>query len=171
MSRKRGKYYISNDELLKEVILYRETGRASENLGSMLIMVAENFSTKGNFSGYTWRKDMVSEAILTCLKYLKNFDPEKSTNAFAYITQIYNNSFKLYIKEQNKHGSIKDLCYKGYNESILTNEASYVQKSFNYEDILKYIDKDEKENHIEAVQEICTQIHDSHIYDEDDYKK
>ena len=41
----------------------------------------------------------------------------------------------------------------------------------NLSNIWEYIDKDEKENHIETVQEICTQIHDSHIYDEDDYKK
>lgn len=141
MSRKRGKHYINNDDLLKEVIIYRETGRASEVLGKMLLTIAENFSSKGNFSGYTWKKDMESEAVLTCLKYLKNFNPELSTNAFAYITQIYNNSFKLYIKDQNKHSSIKDLCYKGYNSMITTTESSFQQKSFNYEEILDNVDR------------------------------
>jgi len=107
-------YYVKNSDLLAEIVQFKIDGRASENLGRMIMMIAENLSSKGSFSGYTWKKDMVSEAVLTCLKYIKNFDETKSSNAFAYITQICKNSFLTYIKDQNKHSDIKDACYQQY---------------------------------------------------------
>jgi len=109
-----GTYYVKNSDLLAEIVQLKITGRASENFGKMLMMIAENLSSKGSFSGYTWKKDMQSEAVLTCLKYIKNFDETRSSNAFAYITQICKNAFLTYIKSQNKHGDIKNACYQQY---------------------------------------------------------
>jgi DNA-directed RNA polymerase specialized sigma24 family protein len=117
----------------------------NNKLGGMLLLVARNLSSKSNFSGYTWKQDMVSESLLTCVKYLKNFNPDKSQNAFAYVTQIIKNSFKLYITEQKKHSKIKDMCYKGYE--TYQNETRDIVKyqvnaSLNYETILPFV-KDE----------------------------
>jgi hypothetical protein len=131
------KNYISNDDLLKEIIKYKESKVISEELGRMLLAIATNYSTKGNFVGYTWRADMCGDALLTCIKYLNNFDPKKSTNAFGYITQICKNSFKLYIKEQHKHSKIKDMCY---NSKDLFKDDTYTQKSVDYEKVLEYYD-------------------------------
>ncbi len=124
--------YINNDELLAEVIIFKKNGIATEELGKMLLSIANHYSTKGNFSGYTWKKDMVSEAVLTCLKYLKSFNPDRSNNAFAYITQICKNSFKAYIKNQKKHMEIKDVCYQRYNEIIESGEYHFNQDSIDY---------------------------------------
>ncbi len=131
-----GKNYVSNSDLLSEIIKYKETKIFSERLGQMLLDIANNYSTKGNFVGYTWREDMCSDAMMTCIKYLDNFNPEKSTNAFAYVTQICCNSFKLYIKKQHEHSKIKDICYK--LNDILKNEETYIQKSLDYEKLLEY---------------------------------
>jgi DNA-directed RNA polymerase specialized sigma subunit len=131
MSKKGDNYYIKNSDLLAEIVIYKTNGRASENLGRMLLIIAENFSSKGSFAGYTWKKDMISEAVLTCLKYLRNFDEAKSQNAFAYITQICKNAFLTYIKEQNKHSDIKDICYREY--SLLANKPA--NSAINYEAI------------------------------------
>lgn len=128
--------YISNDDLLSEIIKYKESKIFSEDLGKMLLSIANNLSTKGNFVGYTWRQDMCSDALLTCIKYLNNFDPTKSTNAFAYITQICSNSFKLHIKDQNKHSKIKDICYNSMNS--FKEEITYIQKSLDYEKLLEF---------------------------------
>ena len=103
-------YYVKNKDLIVEVIKFKEDGVASEELGQMLLAIATKLSTKGNFAGYTWRQDMISEAVLTCIKYLRNFKPEKSQNPFAYVTQICKNSFKAYIKKQKTHSLIKDTC-------------------------------------------------------------
>jgi DNA-directed RNA polymerase specialized sigma24 family protein len=103
--------YVDNKELFSEIMDFKKTSEMSERLGEMLLSVADNFVTKGSFSGYTWKDDMVAEAVLTCVKYLKNFNPQKTENAFAYVTQICRNSFITFIKKQNKHYEVKDqLC-------------------------------------------------------------
>lgn len=132
---KKDKYYVKNSELLEEVVEFKESGIVSENLGKMLISIAESYASKGSYVGYTWISDMVSEAVLTCIKYLNNFDLNKSSNAFAYITQICKNSFKAFIKKQHTHSEIKDICYKSY-EKFNESQSAYSTKSINYEDIL-----------------------------------
>jgi len=104
--------YVNNKELISELIKYKETKVISERFGEMFLLIATNLSKKPNWSSYTWKDDMVQEAIYTCTKYIKNFDLEKSQNPFAYITQICSNSFKLFVKKQKKHAEIKDICYK-----------------------------------------------------------
>lgn len=93
--------------LLKDVKESYFGGRLCE----MIYMIGERYSSKSSFSGYTWREDMVSEGMVFCLKYLKNFNPEKSQNPFAYITQIFRNAFLNYIKKQKRHSLIKKTCF------------------------------------------------------------
>jgi len=124
--------YVNNSELLKEVILFKLNGVASEELGKMLLDIANHYTTKGNFSGYTWKKDMVGDAVLTCLKYLRSFNPDKSDNAFAYVTQICKNSFKAYIKVQKKHMEIRDVCHTRYTEIVESGDYHFNQNSIDY---------------------------------------
>jgi hypothetical protein len=146
--------YVKNDELLKEIIQFKIDGRASENLGGMLMKIANHYSSKGSFSGYTWVNDMRSDAVLTCLKYLKNFDPAKSTNAFAYVTQICKNAFKAFIKNQNKHGDIKDICYNSYQNFIDNQGESYMRKAIDYERIRIAFPSTEELPKLEIVEEV-----------------
>jgi len=104
--------YVTNKEILPVLSDYKESGIVSEELGQIFYLIARNLSSKGNWSGYTYKEDMVQEAVFTCTKYIKNFDPEKSKNPFAYITQICHNCFVAYVKKQKKHSNIKDICYK-----------------------------------------------------------
>lgn len=104
-------HYVKNADLYNEIVKYKESGKFSEELGKMLLLIAEHYTNKTQFIGYTWKADMVGEAVLTCIKYMKSFNPEKSTNAFGYITQIVKNSFKAYLKNQKKHAEIKSVCY------------------------------------------------------------
>lgn len=142
---KKGEHYVSNNELLEEIVKFKDNGVISEELGRMLLSIATHYSSKSNFSGYTWRTDMISESVLTCVKYLKNFKPEKSTNAFAYVTQIIKNSFKLYITSQKKHSKIKDICHRGYELYLEESRHApqYAQKSLDYENILSFVDENE----------------------------
>jgi hypothetical protein len=103
--------YLSNKEIVPELVKLRESGVVSEKLGGIFISIATNLSNKANFTGYTWKDEMIGEAIYTCIKYGKNFNPEKSNNGFAYITQICYNSFINYIKKQNRHSEVKQCLY------------------------------------------------------------
>lgn len=115
----------------------------------MIFKIAKNYASKGNFSGYTWKEDMRSEAVLTCLKYMHNFDPNKQKypNPFAYFTTIIYHSFLNYIKKQKKHSEIKDICYKKID--LLSDDRNddynnyYLIKAINYE-LLRKLDKPKK---------------------------
>lgn len=146
---KKRKHYVTNKDLVIEIMKYKETCRWDENgkyiqgsgvvhekLGLMIMTIAKNFATKPNFSGYTWKNDMVGDAILTCIKYIHNFklDGPRPPNPFAYITTICYNSFINYIKKQKNHSKIKDLCY---NNAHKLNIYELSNKGINYEDLKK----------------------------------
>lgn len=119
----KSKYYVRNEDLLPHIYKYRETGVVSEELGKMLLMIADNFANKGSFRGYTWIEDMKQEAVFTCVRYIHNFNPMKykRPNPFTYFTTIIQRSFLNYIRKQKKHSKIKDHCYNNYH---LFNETS-----------------------------------------------
>ena len=102
----------------------------SDELGKMIIQIATGLARKPNYSGYTWIDDMKSEAIFTCIKYLKNFNPEKSQNPFAYITQICSNAFIAYITKQKKHSNIKNKLFE--NQEMLIASVDEEDKAINY---------------------------------------
>ena len=71
------------------------------------MLIAENLSHKYNFAQYTFRDEMVSDAIENCVMYFDNFDPKKSKNPFAYFTQIIYFAFIRRIQKEKKQLYIK----------------------------------------------------------------
>ena len=65
-----------------------EKPRIPEYIGECLLKISTRLSTKPNFINYTYRDEMISDGIENCVNYIGNFNPEKSTNPFAYFTQI-----------------------------------------------------------------------------------
>lgn len=57
---------------------------------------------------------MIGNAILTATLRCHNFDPEKSQNPFAYITQICNNAILEELKKEKKRLYVK---YKAIEEA------------------------------------------------------
>ena len=108
--------YVTNKDLLPYIFKYRETGVVSEELGGMILKIAQNFANKGSFHNYTWKEDMIAEAVYTCLRYIHNFDPIRfeKPNPFAYFTSVTKNAFLNYIHRQKNHSKIKDYCYNTY---------------------------------------------------------
>ncbi len=115
--------YINNDELIEQIDYLKKSGIFSEKLGELILNIAKNYANKGNFSGYTWVDDMIGDAVLTCVKYIKNFNLDKSDNAFAYVTTICQRSFMNYINKQKKHSEIKDILYN--NQHLFNNDSEH----------------------------------------------
>ena len=138
---KKQRYYIRNKDLLPEIVKYKDSGEIGEKLAIMIQQIAINYSNRGNFAGYTWREDMVSEAILICFKYMHNFDPkkQKNPNPFSYFTTVIHNAFINYIKKQKKHSDIKDVRYKNCNLIDEENEFyHYAVKGIDYQIMRKH---------------------------------
>ena len=55
----------------------------------------------------SFKDDMVGDALESCLRYIHNFNPKRSSNAFAYITQIIHNAFIRRIQKEQKQLYVK----------------------------------------------------------------
>ena len=109
---------VNNEELKKELIAYinSKPRKASERLGEIFIDLVDNFATKSNFSGYSFLEEMKSRGIYFLLAYSTSFNPEKSTNAFAYCTQIVKNAFIQVITKEKKHAEVKKALIEKYRK-------------------------------------------------------
>jgi hypothetical protein len=76
-------------------------------IGECLLKIATHLSYKPNFINYTFREDMIGDAIENSIQYLENFDPKKSNNPFAYFTQVMMFAFFRRITKEEKHAYIK----------------------------------------------------------------
>lgn len=106
-------HYVDNKKFLEALIEYRqqvvhaqenglEKPQVSRYLGECFIKIATHLSYKGNFINYTFKDDMISDGIENCLTAVEKFDPAKSTNPFAYYTQIIYFAFIRRIQKEKK---------------------------------------------------------------------
>lgn len=101
-------HYITNAVLLPAVIEAKQKGFITDKLARMFVMIAERYSFKANFGGYSFREDMVSFALLNLCSNGLKFNPEKSDNPFSFYTTAIHNSFLQYLAHEKNHREIRD---------------------------------------------------------------
>jgi len=110
--------YVNNKDLLAAMVDYKascqeaeEAGdkkpRVPDYIGECILQIATRLATKPNFSGYSYKEDMISDGIENCLLYISNFNPDKSNNPFAYFTQIIWYAFLRRIAKEKKQMYIR----------------------------------------------------------------
>jgi DNA-directed RNA polymerase specialized sigma24 family protein len=108
------KNYVDNKKLFTEMTKYatavkiakennKPKPQVSDYIGKSLWDIAENLSHLPQFQKYLFREELVSDAIINCLQYIDNFDPEKSSNPFSYFTQISWYAFLRRIEKEKKY--------------------------------------------------------------------
>lgn len=111
-------HYINNADFLKALIEYQEAcSQAKKNdeedpaipnyVGECFLKIAEHLSRKPNFISYSFRDEMIADGIENCLMYFRNFDPAKSSNPFAYFTQIIYYAFLRRIMKEKRQLYVK----------------------------------------------------------------
>ena len=116
-------HYVNNAQFSQAVVEYvtivREAKKKEEILpvvpdyiASCFLKIAEGLSHKSNFIRYTYREEMVMDAVENCLKAISNYNLEAATrtgkpNAFAYFTQITWFAFLRRITKEKKQQDIK----------------------------------------------------------------
>jgi len=111
-------HYVDNKKFLVAMVEYREKVQKAEDkkrtkpvvtnyIGECFLKIANHLSYRPNFINYTYRDDMISDGIENCLQYMRNFNPEKSNNPFAYFTQIIYYAFIRRIQKEKKQQDVK----------------------------------------------------------------
>ena len=141
--RKKSEHYVNNKEFLAALIAYKEIveiasirgepkPRITNYLGECFLKIATHLSFKPNFVNYMFKDDMICDGIENCVQYIGNFDPNKSSNPFAYFTQIIYYAFLRRIQKEKKQLEIKNkiLEKSGYDE-VFTADAEYNSSDMN----------------------------------------
>ena len=146
-TRKRSEHYVNNKEFLAAIIAYKDQIALAviqckpkpvipRYIGECFLKIANHLSFKPNFVNYMFKDDMVCDGIENCVQYINNFNPEKSSNPFAYFTQIIHYAFLRRIQKEKKQLEIKSkiLERSGYDE-VFTVDGDASGSSSDYNQI------------------------------------
>jgi hypothetical protein len=116
-------HYVNNRDFSQALVEYIKSVKEAEAAGKEIpkvtnyiaisfLKIAEGLSHKVNFIRYTYRDEMVMDAVENCLKAIHNYDIEAATrsglpNGFAYFTQICWYAFLRRIAKEKKQQDIK----------------------------------------------------------------
>ena len=116
-------HYVDNKKFSLAVVEYVETVNAAREADSEIpkvtdyiatcfMKISEGLSHRPNFVRYTYREEMVMDAVENCLRAIGNYNIETATrtgrpNAFSYFTQICYFAFIRRITKEKKQQDIK----------------------------------------------------------------
>ena len=112
------KHYLDNAEFFKALTARYQLvksceeknvspPRISEYIGKSLYDICTRLAYRPNFINYSWRQEMISDALENCLIAVDKFNHEKSTNPFGYFTQIAFFAFLRRIDMEKRQQYIK----------------------------------------------------------------
>ncbi len=135
-------HYVNNKLFSQSVVDYvnsvkqaQERGEptpiVTEYIATCFLKISEGLSHKPNFIRYTYREEMVMDAVENCLKAIMNYNIETATrtgnpNAFAYFTQICYYAFIRRIQKEKKQFDVKMRFIEqaSFEEFIVQHDAS-----------------------------------------------
>ena len=152
--------YINNADFLaalkdrrQQIAEAEEVGESkpqvSNYIGECILKIANHLSYKPNFINYSYKDEMISDGIENCLMYIDNFNPDKSSNPFAYFTQIIYYAFIRRIQKEKKQTYIKgkiilDMPFEAFEIQDQDEDGSYassyvdfIQQHGIYDDIVQ----------------------------------
>jgi len=135
MAKKKTEYYVCNKEFFEAIVEYRRRVKIAKEkglskpivtnyIGECFLKIATHLSYKPNFVNYMYRDDMISDGVENCVQYIDRFDPEKSSNPFAYFTQVIYFAFLRRIAKEKKQMEIKTRMIErtGYDHVMYTEQ-------------------------------------------------
>jgi hypothetical protein len=159
---KRAEHYVNNRDFLEAITKYRkylelceaegktkadllresrDFKKTHEYLGSCFKKIGDHLAHKPNFANYMFKDDMISDGIENCVQYVRNFDPAKSSNPFAYFTQIIHFAFLRKIQKEKKQLEIRTRIIEksGFDEVMVVDKSLLSGSSSDYNTIKENI--------------------------------
>ena len=149
-------HYVDNKKFLQAMVDWRLKVQKAEDkkrkkpvvtnyIGECFLKIANHLSYRPNFINYTYRDDMISDGIENCLQYMNNFNSEKSSNPFAYFTQIIYYAFIRRIQKEKKQQDVKAKLISNTGvelmmDSLVGDDAQYKNQ------MLDFLQKNVKES-------------------------
>ena len=134
-------HYVNSDDFRDQILKYYTTNNFTDDVADSINKIANRLAFASNFINYTYREEMVGDAILLMVKALtkRKFDPTKGS-PFSYFTRIAFNAFCNRIKEEAKNSeeltTYQEEVYGGLMGEATTTHLGddYSHDTNNYED-------------------------------------
>jgi len=135
-------HYVNSREFEEEIREFYKTGHVTFKLGDSINKIAHGLSFAGNFINYSYKEEMVGDAIVKMFSALKNkkFKLDSGFNPFSYFTTIAFHAFINRIKKEKRHHeTLNEYKEKVYTEMMLNPDENggahiYVDPSDDGED-------------------------------------
>ena len=118
------RYYLDKDAMRDALRQYNNSYREAVRLeqpipiipnylGECFLGIARGYANKYNFRNYSFVNDMIGDAVVTCIKYVKSYDPDRLTDGgaptspLAYFTQTCHYAFLGRIAIEAKQSKLK----------------------------------------------------------------
>ena len=117
-------YYVNSREFSDALRAYYESNEEEigEQLGDYIYKIATGLSYAPNFINYTYKEDMVGDAIYKMLLAVKNkkFNLESEYNPFSYFTTVAFHAFINRIKKEKKQREIVNEYQEAVYDDLMT---------------------------------------------------
>lgn len=155
MKPKEKPHYVNNADFSQAVVTYVSHARMCKEAGKpkpvvpnyiaeCFLKISEGLSHKANFVRYTYREEMVMDAVENCLKAIENYNLEAATrsgkpNAFAYFTQI---TWYAFLRRIQKEKRQQDIKMKYIAEAGIENflDLTHDDGNTDYSNVLPFVD-------------------------------
>lgn len=149
-------HYVDNDEMLAAWIAYQDDRKKAAEAGKpdpvvprflaeCILKICYRTSYKHNFINYSFRDEMVSDAIENCLRGINTFDPSKSKYIFSYYTTAAWHAFIRRIQKEENEAAVKGkiICEMDIDDIVRqehdngeyqTNLVEYMKQANDYRD-------------------------------------
>lgn len=119
-------YYVDPEKFKEAIKEYYVSGECSDYLGICLNKIAEGLGYNPKFLNYSYKSDMVGDALIKMFSALKRkkFDVNTETSPFGYFTTIAFHAFINRIKKEKKHhDTLTEYRQRKYEEELSSSEG------------------------------------------------
>lgn len=113
----------TNIDMMKAYDISRKVGYIIEPLANSMIWIAESWLKKKGYKQYTYRDDIVAEAVMAMLRSVRVFNPIKSNNIFAYFATVAVGAAAHVVQKEHRQSSIKEEQLHLKQHEIYTNDS------------------------------------------------
>jgi len=139
-------HYVNGREFEEEIRVYYNTDHISIKLGESITKIAQGLSYAPNFINYSYKDDMIGDALVKMVSALKNkkFKLDSGFSPFSYFTTIAFHAFINRIKKEKKHHeTITNYKDRVYTDLMTSHDGEtsyhiYVDPSSNNDDNENY---------------------------------
>lgn len=159
-------HYVKNKPFYAAMVEYKDKVKIAEQLGlerppvtdymaRCFLQIATHLGYRFNFARYSWKDEMIMDAVEDCIRYAHNFNTQYKF-PFSYFNRICWEAFKRRIKKEKRQQAIKGklIVHHGLDvtlsddpeidEDLKNSIAEYVLENSYYNSETTVVEKKEK---------------------------